>query len=103
MSSRRWSRGGYRDRSLKQLEGMGDGSGMMMNKRVMVVVDNSSRSKHSMMWALTHVANKGDVLTLLHIISPHRDSSSPPPIADSLGALCKEVFSHSCCQQGSAG
>ncbi|CAA6660441.1 unnamed protein product [Spirodela intermedia] len=92
--SRRWGRGGYGDRSLKHLEGVhrhiGDaGGGMVLKKRVMVVVDHTTRAKHAMMWALTHVANKGDVLTLLHIVSPHNDSHSPPLLADSLGALCK--------------
>uniref|UniRef100_A0A5B7B4V4 UspA domain-containing protein n=1 Tax=Davidia involucrata TaxID=16924 RepID=A0A5B7B4V4_DAVIN len=49
-----------------------------------------------MMWALTHVTNKGDLLTLLHIIPPHKgsertpdSSSSSPYLASSLGSLCK--------------
>lgn len=66
-----------------------NGSGMMSQKRVMVVVDESSRSKHAMMWALTHVTNKGDCLTLLHIISDSDCSSSTPTLASSLGSLCK--------------
>ncbi|KAL8162391.1 hypothetical protein V2J09_013880 [Rumex salicifolius] len=83
---------------------MGGLNGMMMNgycdtntqmlekKRVMVVVDQTSRSKHAMMWALTHVANKGDLLTLLHIISPSEIGSSESDngfLASSLGSLCK--------------
>lgn len=83
----------------KQMEGFtnmygggGYGENATMRKRVMVVVDDSSHSKHAMMWALTHVANKGDLLTLLHIMpsSSHRDSSSGSPyLANSLGSLCK--------------
>ena len=108
-SSKRW--GGNNSRhgdggcegSLKQMEGLnlygGENGGLVMRKRVMVVVDQSSYSKHAMMWALTHVANKGDILTLLHIIPPsHKgserqtessSSSSSPYLANSLGSLCK--------------
>ncbi|KAL2892924.1 hypothetical protein RDABS01_008833 [Bienertia sinuspersici] len=66
-----------------------NGNGMMAQKRVMVVVDDSSRSKHAMMWALTHVTNKGDWLTLLHIISDYDSHSSSSTLASSLGSLCK--------------
>ncbi|KAL0391739.1 UNVERIFIED_CONTAM: hypothetical protein Sradi_2396700 [Sesamum radiatum] len=59
----------------------------------MVVVDQSSHSKHAMMWALTHVTNKGDILTLLHIVSPSHhsspSSSSSSYLATTLGSLCK--------------
>ncbi|KAJ0086122.1 hypothetical protein Patl1_08381 [Pistacia atlantica] len=84
--------------SLKQMEGLnmyggGDNGGLVMRKRVMVLVDQTSHSKHAMMWALTHVTNKGDLLTLLHVIPPshHHDTSSnySPYLANSLGALCK--------------
>ncbi|PKI53173.1 hypothetical protein CRG98_026434 [Punica granatum] len=64
----------------------------MVRKRVMVMVDDTSRSKHAMIWALTHVANKGDLLTLLHVIPPGTDSSSfssSPYLVNSLGSLCK--------------
>ncbi|EEF48382.1 uncharacterized protein LOC8274112 [Ricinus communis] len=86
------------DRSLKQMEGFnmyGNGnnsSGLVMRKRVMVVVDHTSHSKHAMMWALTHVANKGDLLTLLHIVPPihsEKADASSPYLANSLGSLCK--------------
>lgn len=94
----------YCERSLKQMEGLymygNDNAGLATRKRVMVVVDHTSHSKHAMMWALTHVANKGDLLTLLHIIPPsHKGSSgrtsgsgtdsSSPYLASSLGSLCK--------------
>ncbi|CAN1240271.1 hypothetical protein LINGRAPRIM_LOCUS2671 [Linum grandiflorum] len=59
-----------------------------MRKRVMVVVDQSSHSKHAMVWALTHLVNKSDLLTLLHIIPPS-SYSSPSLLANSLGSLCK--------------
>lgn len=64
---------------------------LVMKKRVMVVVDESCHSKHAMMWALTHVTNKGDSLTLLHIVPPHSSKTSPdsPYLASSLGSLCK--------------
>ncbi|XP_077220531.1 uncharacterized protein LOC143886344 [Tasmannia lanceolata] len=48
-----------------------------------------------MMWALSHVINKGDLLTLLHIIPPHKSQRNPlssdssPHLANSLGSLCK--------------
>nr|ACG40558.1 universal stress protein family protein [Zea mays] len=64
-------------------------------KRVMVVVDQSSGAKHAMLWALTHVANKGDFLTLLHVLPPESGHSSrgaaedASALANSLGALCK--------------
>lgn len=102
--------GGECERNWKQVEGLSmyggeNNNGLILRKRVMVVVDQSSHSKHAMMWALTHVANKGDLLTLLHIIPPpsHKgserssdSSSSSPYLANSLGSLCKackpEVF-----------
>ncbi|KZV35110.1 Adenine nucleotide alpha hydrolases-like superfamily protein [Dorcoceras hygrometricum] len=61
-------------------------NGFFYEERVMVLVDQFSYSKHAMMWALTHVANRGDILTLLHIVP----SSSPPDsLALTLGSLCK--------------
>ncbi|KAM0916391.1 hypothetical protein ACQ4PT_010207 [Festuca glaucescens] len=56
----------------------------------MVVVDDSSGAKHAMMWALTHVANRGDFLTLLHVL-PHcgGNDDMAPSLANSLGTLCK--------------
>ncbi|KAJ6954350.1 hypothetical protein NC652_005936 [Populus alba x Populus x berolinensis] len=92
------------ERSLKQMEGLymygNDNAGLATSKRVMVVVDHTSHSKHAMMWALTHLANKGDLLSLLHIIPPsHKGNSgrtsgsgtdsSTPYLASSLGSLCK--------------
>lgn len=71
-----------------------EGFGGYGKKRVMVVVDHTSQSKHAMMWALTHVANKGDLFTLLHIVS-HSNKFSETPydsssfLANSLGYLCK--------------
>ncbi|KAH9606006.1 hypothetical protein KSS87_009491 [Heliosperma pusillum] len=102
-SSKRWnnngrySNGGEIGACWKQMDGINmydygynnNGSmNMMVKKRVMVVVDETARSKHAMMWALTHVTNKGDWLTLLHIISDS-SSSSTPNLATSLGSLCK--------------
>ncbi|KAL6848580.1 hypothetical protein ACP4OV_021606 [Aristida adscensionis] len=58
-------------------------------KRVMVVVDQSSGAKHAMMWALTHVASKGDFLTLLHVLPPGTGGEDASALANSLGALCK--------------
>ncbi|KAF9608412.1 hypothetical protein IFM89_009778 [Coptis chinensis] len=76
-------------------ENGGGMNGYVMKKRVMVVVDQSSCSKHAMMWALTHLTNKGDLLTLLHIIPPQTglekgvSDSSSTYLANSLGTLCK--------------
>ncbi|XP_021740358.1 uncharacterized protein LOC110706705 [Chenopodium quinoa] len=69
--------------------GGGNNEGMMAQKRVMVVVEETSRSKHAMMWALTHITNKGDWLTLLHIISDSDSHSTASTLASSLGSLCK--------------
>ncbi|XVE95473.1 hypothetical protein REPUB_Repub02eG0100500 [Reevesia pubescens] len=89
--------GGF-ETSITQMEGLnmyGNGidKGLVLRKRVMVVLDQSSHSKHAMMWALTHVANKGDLLTLLHVVSPTQKSSSSSSsssyLANSLGSLCK--------------
>lgn len=80
---------------VNNLYGIGSG-GMSRKKRVMVVVDHTSQSNNATMWALTHVANKSDVLTLLHVIptsstdSSSADSSSCSSFsATSLGSLCK--------------
>ncbi|KAF5198962.1 Adenine nucleotide alpha hydrolases-like superfamily protein [Thalictrum thalictroides] len=111
-SSMRWSNknrfdynvgGDQYERNLTKMQGMnymygdenggggGFENGFIMRKRVMVVVDQSSCSKHAMMWALTHLTNKGDLLTLLHIIPPHSsiEESCSPYLANSLGTLCK--------------
>ncbi|KAH9626086.1 hypothetical protein KSS87_012421 [Heliosperma pusillum] len=104
-SSKRWGNGGLGFNNngrysngggacWKEMDGVnmysnGNSEYGSMKKRVMVVVDDSSRSKHAMMWALTHVTNKGDWLTLLHIISDFDSSSSSPNLASSLGSLCK--------------
>ncbi|PHT78841.1 hypothetical protein T459_16893 [Capsicum annuum] len=111
-TSKRWGTGGgggnwkQMEAGLKNMCGGGGGynGGLVMRKRVMVVVDQSSYTKHAMMWALTHVTNKGDILTLLHIV-PHSSasssshcsnykgssdsSSSAAHLASSLGSLCK--------------
>ncbi|KAH6835278.1 Adenine nucleotide alpha hydrolases-like superfamily protein [Perilla frutescens var. hirtella] len=94
-ASKRWGGGG--GGGWKQVEGLcgGENGMFVMKKRVMVVVDQSSHSKHAMMWALTHVTNKGDILTLLHIVShstknsDNYSSSSSHYLATSLGSLCK--------------
>ncbi|KAG7594252.1 UspA [Arabidopsis thaliana x Arabidopsis arenosa] len=78
--------GGYS--SMEGLYGVySGGDTAARSKRVMVVVDETSRSKHAMMWALTHLTNKGDLMTLLHVVSPHDEAS--PSLAQSLGSLCK--------------
>jgi len=94
------SRWGGRDKgceaSLSQMEGFAmygnEDSGMVGKKRVMVVVDHTAHSKHAMMWALTHVANKGDLLTLLLVVPPHRgsESSCSTYLVNHLGSLCKD-------------
>ncbi|RDX75061.1 hypothetical protein CR513_45103, partial [Mucuna pruriens] len=101
-TSNRWSgkqrfiSGCEGETSVNQMEGFnmhGNGdSGVMGRKRVMVLVDDTSHSKHAMMWALTHVANKGDSLTLLHIVPPHKgsESSSSTYLVNYLGSLCRD-------------
>ncbi|KAI4994851.1 hypothetical protein ZWY2020_034754 [Hordeum vulgare] len=56
-------------------------------KRVMVVVDQSYGAKHAMMWALTHVNNRGYFLTLTHGIGARGKDASA--LANSLGSLYK--------------
>lgn len=96
-ASNNFSCGGF-EGSVSQMEGFSgmygssEDNGMVVRKRVMVVVDHTAHSKHAMMWALTHVANKGDLLTLLHIVSPYdgSDSSCSTYLVNYLGSLCKE-------------
>jgi len=85
--------------NLSQMEGFNinmygneESCGMMVRKRVMVVVDGTSHSKHAMIWALTHVVNKGDLLTLLYIVSPQSasESYSSTYLVNHLGSLCKD-------------
>lgn len=82
--------------SVNRMEGFNiqgnEESGVMGKKRVMVLVDGTSHSKHAMMWALTHVTNKGDSLTLLHVVPPHKgpESSSSTYLVNYLGSLCKD-------------
>ncbi|RRT57258.1 hypothetical protein B296_00033001 [Ensete ventricosum] len=62
----------------------------------MVVIDRTARAKHAMVWALTHVANKGDVMTLLHVLPPHCSASAhreeeTSHLLNSLGSLCKAM------------
>ncbi|XP_054796203.1 uncharacterized protein LOC129301650 [Prosopis cineraria] len=61
--------------SLNQVCG-NEGNNTTARKRVMVVVDHSSHSRHALIWALTHVVHKADLLTLLHVVPPHSPSQS---------------------------
>ncbi|KAK1323793.1 hypothetical protein QJS10_CPA02g00546 [Acorus calamus] len=107
-SSRRWGNNSYGNnrrnrrstttttKGLRQMEGVNvSESGVVLRKRVMVVIDHSPGAKHAAIWALTHVANKGDLLTLLHVVPPSNGGggrgggSSSPQLASSLGSLCK--------------
>ncbi|WOL12708.1 hypothetical protein Cni_G21475 [Canna indica] len=67
--------------------------GRTTKKRVMVVIDGSDRAKHAMIWALTHVANKGDTIVLLHVLPPHcsacREREETSHLMNSLAAICK--------------
>ncbi|KAK8948649.1 hypothetical protein KSP39_PZI006061 [Platanthera zijinensis] len=45
-----------------------DGDAMAPKKRVMAVIDRTTRAKQAMMWALIHVAGKGDLLTIIHAV-----------------------------------
>ncbi|GER49191.1 adenine nucleotide alpha hydrolases-likesuperfamily protein [Striga asiatica] len=79
---------------LKNICGVEKGSTSGVKKRVMVVLDQPSHSKHAMMWALTHVAHNGDIFTLLQIVSHSKcnkgtDDFSSQCLVASLGSLCK--------------
>ncbi|PKA46965.1 hypothetical protein AXF42_Ash011639 [Apostasia shenzhenica] len=68
-------------------------------RRVIAVVDGGAVAKHTTLWALTHVAGKGDILTLLRIIPPPSSSSSRREdeahlLANSLASLCR-----ACCPE----
>lgn len=88
-SSRRWGKKSSRE----EMGVWAERSVGMEKKKVMVVVDQSGKAKEAMMWALTHVANKGDLLTLLHVLPPHNPHRGGETglhnLACSLGALCK--------------
>ncbi|PWA56176.1 adenine nucleotide alpha hydrolases-like superfamily protein [Artemisia annua] len=92
-----WKTASKRYNNNFEMEGVGMNMIKEKRKRVMVVVDESIHSKHAMLWALTHVANKGDMLTLLEIQntpssnSNENEGSSPPAnhLVTSLGTLCK--------------
>ncbi|CAL9173752.1 unnamed protein product, partial [Musa hybrid cultivar] len=65
-------------------------------KRVMVLIDGTARAEQAMVWALTHVANKGDLVTLLHVLPPHCSGSAhleeeTSRLIDSLGSICKAI------------
>ncbi|RRT45376.1 hypothetical protein B296_00055177 [Ensete ventricosum] len=65
-------------------------------KRVMVLIDRTARAEQAMVWALTHVANKGDLVTLLHVLPPHCSGSAhreeeTSRLIDSLGSICKAI------------
>ncbi|XP_074558039.1 uncharacterized protein LOC141813929 [Curcuma longa] len=85
IGSRRWGRKSSRAQGV-----WGESSVGMEKKRVMVVVDQSGKAKEAMMWALTHVANNGDLLTLLHVLPASRGGDSElHNFSDSLASLCK--------------
>lgn len=67
----------------------GDAAAAAKKKRVMVVIDRTARAKQAMMWALTHVAGKGDLLTILHVVGGGGDAGEAPQLAVDLGTLCK--------------
>ncbi|KAK4276741.1 hypothetical protein QN277_014854 [Acacia crassicarpa] len=102
-TSNRWSAGKNKhgggnggmsvEASLNQLCGSeGSNTAAAARKRVMVVVDHSSGSKHALIWALAHVANKADLLTLLHVVPPHTPSysSSSTHLFNYLRSICKD-------------
>ncbi|XP_057442699.1 uncharacterized protein LOC130734350 [Lotus japonicus] len=106
-TSNRWSTandkynnsGGGCEASVNQMKGVGmhgneENAGTVVKKRVMVVVDHTSHSKHAMMWALTHVANKGDLLTLLHVVpldsASDSSSSCSAHLVNYLRSLCRD-------------
>ncbi|CAL9113767.1 unnamed protein product [Musa textilis] len=65
-------------------------------KRVLVLIDRTARAEQAMVWALTHVANKGDLVTLLHVLPPHCSGSAhreeeTSRLIDSLGSICKAI------------
>ncbi|KAI4987116.1 hypothetical protein ZWY2020_019916 [Hordeum vulgare] len=95
--SRRWlrkkarARGQWRGGGGGRFGGAPEDVAVAGRKRVMVVVDHSSGAKHTMMCALTHVANRGDFLTLRHVLplgsgARGEDASA---LANSLVSLCK--------------
>ncbi|URE15317.1 Universal stress protein [Musa troglodytarum] len=88
--SRRWGRRRCQKEREEATGWWGEtGGGTVAKKRVMVVIDQSSRAKHAMMWALTHVANKGDRLALLHVVPHGGGAEADAPNLATLQALCR--------------
>ncbi|WOL01517.1 hypothetical protein Cni_G10234 [Canna indica] len=94
MSCKRGSDSGREKRRAKT-DGKEEGTG---KKRIMVLLDRSARAKNAMIWALTHVANRGDVLTLLLVLPPHccsssvrkeEDEAAASHLISSLASICK--------------
>lgn len=53
----------------KKKEKSGDGmkAGVMIGRKIMIVVDSSSESKNALQWALTHTVQSQDMVFLLHV------------------------------------
>eukprot|EP01018_Ginkgo_biloba_P016706 Gb_04683 [translate_table: standard] len=69
-------------------------------KNVVVVVDASPQARIAMLWALSHLVNRADTLTLLHVIENEKPMSDIKPkcrskdakrchLTTSLRAICK--------------
>ncbi|KAH9299871.1 hypothetical protein KI387_044094 [Taxus chinensis] len=50
--------------SRKEWENTGSNS----RKRIMIAVDGSKEAKHALLWALSHVVNSYDIITLLNVV-----------------------------------
>ncbi|KAH7663683.1 Adenine nucleotide alpha hydrolases-like protein [Dioscorea alata] len=101
--SRKWGKGKRGDvnggvDSMKKTEEGGNGvennNNNKKKKKVMVVIEeNSKKGKHAMMWALTHVVNKGDMLVLLHVVPSYHNGAQKSEddfqVSNSLVSLCK--------------
>ncbi|XP_022891187.1 uncharacterized protein LOC111406175 [Olea europaea var. sylvestris] len=58
----------------KKKENSGDGmkAGVMIGRKIMIVVDSSNESKNALQWALTHTVQSQDMVILLHVTKPSK-------------------------------
>ncbi|GLJ29514.1 hypothetical protein SUGI_0581820 [Cryptomeria japonica] len=47
-------------------------NGVRLRKRVVILVDESREARLALLWALSHVVNNSDIVTLLYIVDCHK-------------------------------
>lgn len=49
--------------------------GIVIGRKIMIVVDSSLEAKGAVQWALTHTVQNQDVIILLHVIKPSKQGA----------------------------